>query len=392
MFDLRFGKKCWPIGVDIGTDSVKMLQLQKEGEELTVRACARWKVPAAARHDPQRRDELTAAAIKDMSRAGAFHGSKVVTAAPCSRLGIKNVRMPQLAPDELTEAVKWEATERFTFEVSPDRLKYLRAGEIRQGADSQYEIIMLAAGQDIIDSRLAIFKAAALSVEHIDAEPVALFRSFGRILRRQADKEVASVVMDIGEESTRIIIARGPQIVFIKNIDIAGHRFTEAVAKQLNLSFDEAAELREMVAKEHTRSTKDGSQADQAGESSQVSESVSWTIHDAERGEAEALSREIALCLRYCAVTFRGLQPKSITVAGGQAYAPSVMQLLAEQLSVECVVGQPLRGVNVSQVEFANNQDGMLAEWALCAGLAMRCINTKELMREADHGRNRLSA
>jgi type IV pilus assembly protein PilM len=392
MFDLRFGNKCWPIGVDIGTDSVKMLQLQKAGEELTVRACARWKVPVAARHDPQRRDELTATAIKDMLRAENFHGSKVVTAAPCSRLGIKNVRMPHLAPNELAEAVKWEANERFTFEVSPDRLKYLRAGEIRQGADSQYEIIMLAAGQDIIDSRLAICSAAGLSVEHIDAEPVALFRSFGRLLRRQADEEVASVVIDIGEESTRVIVARGSQIVFIKNIDIAGHRFTDVVAKQLNLSFDEAAELREMIAKEHAGSARDGAQASQAGEDSPVSESVSWTIHDAERGEAEALAREISLCLRYCAVTFRGLRPKSITVTGGQAYAPSVMQLLAEQLSVECVVGQPLRGLNLSHAEFANNHGGMLAEWALCAGPAIRCINTKELMRGSDHGRNRLSA
>ncbi len=157
----------------------------------------------------------------------------------------------------------------------------------------------------------------------------------------------------------------------------------------MNLSYQDAYELRAMIMKSasHPSAARSGG-AEGAG----VSESVGWTVHDAVRGEVEALCREVSLCLRYCAVTFRGLRPKRITITGGQAYDPAIVQLLSEQLNIECVIGQPLRGINLSKTQFGRSQRGTLSEWAACAGLACRNIDFTQVPKESCDEQSRLSA
>ena len=105
-------------------------------------------------------------------------------------------------------------------------------------------------------------------------------------------------------------------------------------------------------------------------ESEEPRTEVDWTIRDAVRGRVEELAREIALCLRYCSVTFRGLRPSNVLMAGGEVYDPAIMELLAENLGVECIVSQPMRGIDASSM--STSQRTPMCEWAVAAGLAMR--------------------
>ncbi len=391
-FGNSWRNRYWPIALDIGTDSIKMLQLQQSGHDLSVCASSRWRFPPAAQQDPQRRSEVAAGAIRDMLTKGTFHGRKVVTALASSDLSIKNVRIPHLPSGEMDQAVLWEASERFGFKIDSDRLKYLRAGEVRQGTETQDEIILLAITEQAIESHLALLSDSGLSPQGIEAEPVALYRVIQKFMRRRKDQDVVNVVLDIGTSSTRIVVGRGQQIVFIKCINIGGQHLTDAVAKQLNLSQEEAHELRTLLLNEHVKNKNTEIAQHFTTDGSQVSKSVSWTIHDAVRGEVEALAREVAMCLQYCSVTFRGLRSRSIVITGGQAYDPSVVKLLSEHLGVECVVGQPLRGVDVSSVSLGGNRRGLLAEWAVCAGLAFGQAESLSDELGAERDEHRLSA
>lgn len=414
-----FGKSL-PIALDIGTDSIKMLQMCRSGSNIGITACGRWRFPeglsqtsgnGSQRSSAERR-QLTVAAIKDMLHTGGFRGRRVNVSLPTSRLGIMNIRLPHMAPAELEQAVRWEAKERFNFELMPDQVAFLNAGQVRAGNDIKDEIIMLAAGQDVVSEHLELLDELGLKPEHVDAEPVALFRVFERFLRRRADEQSVSVIVDVGLSATRVVIARGRGIVLIKCIDIGGRKLTEAVAKRFNLSFEEAADLRMRVMKEHADKNADENQQDVAettqdedpsrpGASSGMQDdtstaappvsgqhgSLEWTIRDAVRAEVEVLAQEVSLCLRYCSVTFRGLRPQKVTLAGGEAYDPALLGIFKEQLGIDCVVGKPLRGVDVSGVVFDKslgaNRRGMLCEWAICTGLSYGSIQIPDVEREA---------
>jgi type IV pilus assembly protein PilM len=363
-------KERWPIALDIGSNSIKVLQFDEANGGLVARACGQWQFPAIA-GDPEQRSEMVVDAISEILRRGDFRGRRSVSSLSCSEMDIKNVRLARTSKSEMEKALQWEAQDRFAFDVVPDRLKYVDAGQVRSGTETRNEIIMLAAAEKSIEDHLSILDAVGLKPEHIYPEPLAVFRMAQRFLRRQADIGTVSVILDLGARGTRVIVARGRQIVFIKTIDIGGRAFDEAVAAQLNLELADAVELRARVMQENASLIGGNRKSDQ-DEPQETRSDVDWTIRDAVRGKVEELAREIALCLRYCSVTFRGLRPNSVLMAGGEVYDPAIMELLTENLGIDCNVAQPMRGIDVSHVVLGMGRRTPMCEWSVASGLAMR--------------------
>ena len=382
-------KERWPIALDIGTDSIKMLQLDEANGGLVARACGQWQFPTVV-VDPEQRSEMIIEAVRGMLHRGDFKGRRSVSSLSGSEVDIKNVRLQKASRKEMEKAMQWEAQDRFGFDVVPDRLKYVDAGHVRSGAETRNEIIMLAASEKSIEDHLTLLSTVGLEPNHIYPEPLAVFRMAKRSLRRQADQDTVSVILDLGAGATRVIVARGRQVVFIKAIDIGGRVFDEAVAVQLNLDLAEAAELRARVMQEHAKSL-GGSRKSDHEDSEEPRSDVDWTIRDAVRGKVEDLAREIALCLRYCSVTFRGLRPNTVLMAGGEVYDPAVTELLTDNLGVECNVAQPMRGIDVSSVMSGMGRGMPMCEWAVASGLAMRDRDIAPHRKEAKNDR-RLSA
>lgn len=390
---LKFLQKnrCWPIGLDIGTDSIRMLQLQDSQGELSVRASGQWQFSPTAQRDPAQRKQETVSAIRDILRKADFRGRRVVTSLSSNQLSIKNIRVPQMSPAELDRAVWSEAKERFSFEFTRDQLKYFTAGQIRSGNEMFNEIIVLAVPPQVVDDHLAMLDSIGLFPEHIEAEPVALFRCAERFLRRSADEDAVTVLVDIGVTGTRVIVGRGRQIVFIKNIDIAGQDLTDAVARQLNLDIAEARDLRQRVRQEHSSRLGGKRASDRKKASEEFRSDVDWTIRDAVRAKIEDLGKELALCLRYCSVTFRGLRPQVVSLTGGETYDPAVIEILKEQLGIDCVVAKVLQGVDLGSSQLAQGRLTSRSEWALAIGMALRDSSLFEVRKEKRHER-RLSA
>ncbi|MFA6133710.1 MAG: pilus assembly protein PilM [Phycisphaerae bacterium] len=368
-----------PIALDIGADSIKMLQLDstKQGPRV-----AAWGYkPLAKTADPAQWRQQVVAGVAELRRQGGFEGRKVVTALSCSELAIKSLRMPAMPEAEMRNALKWEAQERLGFEVADDQFNFLSAGEVRSGNDTCQEIILLAVEGKTIEAHTALLAEMKLTPVFIEAAPIVVYRVLGRSLPRKSDDPGISVVVDVGYSGTRVVVGRGEQVVFIKSIELGGRHMVEAVSKQLGLGFDEACQLRQRMIRQRSDAMIKG----QAG----VDGNLDWTMHDAIRAEVESLASEIALCLRYCSVTFRGLRPSQIVLCGGEAYDPSISKILGEHLDVECVLGQPLQGVDTTALQSEAHERGCFPEWALCAGMSLRAIRNPS---EAQHAEHKLSA
>src|SRR5439155_14552033 len=87
-----------PVGLDIGSDSVKMLQVETVGQTLSVVAAAREPIPAGARERPELRVAAAGDAIRQMFRHGHFAGRRAVVALPREMLHVKNLLMPLIPP------------------------------------------------------------------------------------------------------------------------------------------------------------------------------------------------------------------------------------------------------------------------------------------------------
>jgi type IV pilus assembly protein PilM len=374
-----------PIALDIGHDGIRLLQLEAVGKAVSAVAAARWEFPAEASQDAAARRTLTVEAVRDLLANGHFRGRRVSTCLPFADLAVRQARMPVMSADELATAVQWEANERFGFAVSPELLHHVVAGEVHEGGEGRCEVLLIATREEVVEARVSLLDDMNLRPQCIDAEPACLFRAFERFLRRDADASVVSVLADIGQSGTRVIISRGRQVKFLKWIEIGGRRFDQAVADHLHLSLQDAHQLRARLMRQGWEGAATAAEAVGGTD-------VYNAMRDAVRPVLEELGKEVNLCLRYCAVTFRGGRASGVTLLGGQAYDPCLRDQMSEATNLACTCGRPLQGVDLSRVDLGTDMRGPMSEWAVAAGLALRGLFDATRRREVRHELNRLPA
>lgn len=349
-----------PIGVDIGHDSVKMLQVEAVGESLSVTAAAKMPLPPEVKTDPQLRMPLACDLIRQMLRQHPFRGRRIVAALPREIIHTKNLRLPQMPASELPAVVQFEARNVFPFDTDNARVHFISAGEVRQGAEVRQEVVLLAAKNDDMDNFVEHLHRTGGTIESLDVEACALYRSVERFIRRKEDEADVNVLVDVGVRRSQVVIGRGRELSFIKSIDIGGFHFHEAVSRKLGITIEEAESLRRRLV-----------EAGEGGDPAARKDPVRQAVFDATRSSMEELGREISLCLRYYSVTFRGQRPTRLRLVGGEACDPQLQTLLNSALVIPVEVGRPLYSVNTSRMK-PTDRRGALCEWSLALGLSLR--------------------
>ena len=349
-----------PIGLDIGRDSVKMLQFVVQDGVLFLHWAAKRALdhqePAAAGEPGELISPQAMAAIGELLRGGHFRGRSVVAALPRQIVQVKNLRLPQMPQSELASVVQFEAQNLFSFEREQGHVEFLAAGEVRQGSELRQEVIVLGARGADVDRFVEALHNAALVVDSLDAEPCALYRTVARFVRRRDDEQEVHVLIDLGMQRTQVLIGKGREISFFKSIDTGGARFNEAVSQKVGITLEEARALRRRL----------GVAAGDAGH-----DPVRQAVFDATRSIMEDLAKEISLCLRYYSVTFRGQRPNKVRLIGGEAYDPQLLTILSTALNVPVEAGRLLYSVDCRAVKGMDRKSPS-AEWALAAGLALK--------------------
>jgi len=350
-----------PIGVDIGHDSVKMLQLEVRGEKLAVYASGRRMLesngPAGG---PSNSAELispqAAQAIQELLQGRNFAGRAAVVALPRHIVHVKNLRLPPMPPGELVSVINFEAREAFPFNTQEARVDFLVAGEIRQGTDVRQEVVVLAAQNSDVDRFVEQLHNTGLVLDSLDVEPCALYRTADRFVRRREDEQEVHVLVDVGTRCTQVMIGKGRDISFFKAIEIGGADLNSAVSRKLDVRYDEARALRRRLWEQD-----DGGRPD----------TVRLAVLDATRSVMENLAREISLCLRYHSVTFRGQRPLRVRAGGGEGGDPQLLGILHSVLAIPVDAARPL--FNVESASMRNfERRNPSGEWSVSMGLALR--------------------
>jgi len=364
-----------PIAIDFGTRCVRMLQLAQQRGQTTVIACAERALPPGSRSSADY-DHMRMEAVKDMLAEKAFIGRQVITSLGWEETQVRNLRVPNMPEEEIGDVIRYEAGERFGLDPDKAELRFMVAGDVRQGTEMRQEVIVLAAGRPEIDAHLNLLSKLGLQPAAIDAGPCALFRSFERFLRREEDRNSVNAFVEMGYSATRVVVSRGPKIIFFKSIPIGGSRFDELVAEQMDLQLNEAVELRIRLYRQHVCEIT--GQAPDKSQEEPVGESIARAVLDALRPALEQLAKEIALCLRYCSVTFRGIRSNEVTVVGGEACNHHILRMLSDQINLPFHVGRPMRNVGAEpDFDGADRRTGQ-PEWATVLGLALKPIRNVE--------------
>ncbi|MBN2457033.1 MAG: pilus assembly protein PilM [Sedimentisphaerales bacterium] len=382
------GRSVRPIGLDIGSDSIKIIQLEIGNSHMKVTAADKIAIDPAVNGDGQKRKDFVVAAIRQSLKTGNFNRRKVVSCLPNESLKITSVRLAESDYQTVDDVLKKEVSERFGLNPQRDSVNYVVAGTVKQDDETKNELILFAADNEAIKAHIEMLEECELMPVAIDTVPCALFRSFQRSLRRQEDKEQTIVFTDVGSKFTTVVFTRDGDISFVKRIPIAGDGFDREVANKLGVSIDQAKMLRSKMRMQQTISppAKESeidtglTNSDNQDDSSEPAREVALdgttrqAIVQATGAAAEQLAREISLCLRYYTVTFRGRRIKRAILSGGEAYERIMLNVLRRQMSLEIEMAQPLKGFDMTNMHFDSDRRGLLCEWSVAAGLALKGV------------------
>ena len=330
-----------PIGLDVGAAAVRMVQVEAGGE-------ARVRAAASRRHDGEGW-RSAGPAVADLLRGGKFKGRRVVAALPRGIARIKTVRLPgdAPAPDDAAKLAE-EARAGFGVDLADGTwaTHFLPGGPLRRGEGR--EGLLVAARRADVDEFVAALHGWGCEVAAIDLEPQALFRAVGQFGRRERDRLDATVVADVGGRATRVVIGRGGEgsVGFYKPLTTGGEAILRSVAEALGLSEAEAGVLCR-------------------GESGGGRDIVSRAVANARRLVVDELARELALCVRYYSVTFKGRPPGRVLLCGGSAdgaLRDALAAALAPTLPMDVDLRPPLEGM----------ENEGAAAYGVAVGLALR--------------------
>ncbi|KKL11605.1 hypothetical protein LCGC14_2544130, partial [marine sediment metagenome] len=237
-------QKVMPIGVDLGSSRLKMAQVSMAGSQIQLLAAQATETPLYS--SPETKPSLTALAenISAMLRSGSFRGREAVLSLPAAATFVQPVKVRPGTPEDMDQAVRNELQGKLPYPVGDAVIRHQLAGTVYADGGQMQERIVVATARRDLDGYLDAAKCGGLAVVGISVEACAIVACFARLFRRTSDKDRMTLFIDLGLASTQVVLARGPEMVFARNMSLGGRMLDEEVAKALSISPEQAHGIR----------------------------------------------------------------------------------------------------------------------------------------------------
>jgi type IV pilus assembly protein PilM len=344
------GKSRQLVGLDIGSSSIKAVELKqsKAGYELvsfgTEHLAPDTVVDGAIMDAPQ-----VANAISKIFDAGRVKTKNVATSVSGHSVIVKRVPLPLMTEEELYDRIPSEASQHIPFDIADVNLSY----QLLESMDSQMDVLLVAVKKDKILNHTNVLAQAGKTPVVVDIDAFALQNCFEVNYEPDAGQTVA--LLNIGASVMNINIVRGGIPLFTRDVSVGGNQYTDALQKELDLSFEDAERLKKG----------DSLPSVTDEQKQQILRSVS-----------DILTLEIQKTFDFFRATASGENIQRIVVAGGTARVPGLVDLLREEFAMPVEELNPFRRVQVNPGRHSDDQiRDMSPRLAIAVGLALRSFD-----------------
>ena len=262
-----------------------------------------------------------------------------------NRIGVRTVDIEGVEDErQVDNAVRFRAHDALSIPLDQAVLDYhiLSESVDESGAVSR-RVLLAAAYQEPIDHYINACRAARLELSGIDVEAFALLRAVApRTANGTGDAEdaesVASVVVSIGHDRSTLAISDGTVCDFMRVLDWGGEKLENAIARDLGLTGEEAAEL-----KLRLDLSSDDTDWETDEDDPRLHHARSAVTH-----ELQTLAREVIASLEFYQGEPGSLAISEVLITGGTTRLPGLADELERLTRVPVRVADPLAAVQVT--------------------------------------------
>ncbi|RJQ13818.1 type IV pilus assembly protein PilM [Candidatus Parcubacteria bacterium] len=312
------------VGVDIGTGSIKLVQLFLDGPKMKLETYGEvWATSSGEEGSVPifslSNDEI-GSMILELIKATKAKPENVTIAVPIFSSFVTLMELPVMSDKELADAVPFQARKYVPVPIEDVTLDFSISGRKKIDKDAEMlEVLLVAIPNEVVARYLNIAKAAQLELKALESESFGLARSIvGK------DKNSFCLV-DIGSSSTDITVVDDGTVKIAHNFDVAGSRLSGAISRSLQISYDRAEALKQ-----------ERGLNPRAGEKN-ISEILVPLV--------DLITDEVSRVMNdYAGRTNRRIA--KVVLSGGNSRIPGMAEYFAKKLSVPTLVAQPFANLN----------------------------------------------
>jgi len=346
------------LGIDIGTSSIKIVELSRWGERRKLENYGEIEISALYKKPFRTFEKSTlllsnqniSRVIKAIIEEAKIKTRQVIFSIPDFSSFFTNFDLPPMTKEELSQAVVYEARRHVPMPLGEVTLDWqVIGGQISNREKTEVKILLVAVPNEVINQYQEISEISGLELFALEAEVFGLLRS---LVREEEKKPIALV--DIGAQTTTCSVIDNKILKTSHSFDLSGNELTEVVSKSLGIDYKRAENLKK----------KYGILADQRPdiEKEGVRE-ILLPLIDIILREIEKVSKNFYLTERK--------EIQKVILAGSSALIPGLKEYFQTSLKKEIEVANPFSNIFYPPIlEKTLKETG--PSFAIAVGMALR--------------------
>lgn len=351
-----FRKSRTPLALDIGTFAVKLVQLERGKQGLTLARLGMASLAPGAVEDGTVKDhEEVLRAVEELVSAEKTKAKEAVVSLSGSAALVRTIHIPRMAGPARDSAIDAEVAQILPFPPEEARITRQRLGRVLVEGEEMEEFLLVAVKRKPLKDLVELMRHMRLEPKIVDVNLLALESAVNLSGAIPPDEEDAIALVDIGASATLVHILRGRRTLMTRLIPYGGNSVTEKLTEVLAVGRSEAEAIK--------LGTKAPSSPRKAAESI--------------REEVERIALELGRTFQLVGHANPGIRVGRIILSGGGAQLDGLPAFLAASLDIGVDISQPFRRVEVPEDKFDPDYVELLSPIATVgAGLAHRVVES----------------
>jgi type IV pilus assembly protein PilM len=345
------------VGLDIGSSAIKVAQLKESKGRYFLQKFGVKPLEPEVIVDGTVMDEgRVVSAIQELFQEANVKNKHVAISISGHAVIVKKISLPPMPDEELEGQVKLAAEQYIPFDINEVNIDFhVLPSDASEDQQGDMSVILVAAKKDKINELTELVKAAGLVPVVMDVDAFAVENMHA--INYPMSQEETTALVNLGASVMNVNIIRAGSSLFTRDIPLGGNRYTEAIQREIGLSFEEAEE-----------SKKNGRAGDSEGVSlADVIDSVN----------AEVAS-EIARTVDYFKTSTTNSELSRVLVCGGVARAKGLIQQLGDRMQLSVEMADPFAEIDITGCDIDPDLLVDLApSAAVGVGLALRAVGDR---------------
>jgi len=319
------------VGLDIGSSSIKMVQLKESSDGIHLVNFGIELLPSETIVDGAIMNQAAVVeAIRRLRDSLRIRQKDVATAISGHSVIIKKIQVPEMTPEELEEQIPWEAEHHIPFSKDDVHIDH----EIlnKSNGQGQMDLMLVAAKKEVVEDYSLVVRESKMVPAVMEVAAFSVQNAFEVAYSMPQDEAV--VLVNVGAALSNINIVAAGTSAFTRDVTMGGDAFTEEIQKRLNVSREEA------------EAWKIGSTGDGAHEV--IPQEVEAVLTEV----AENMAGKFQRSLDFFLATAGDLKISKIYLCGGACKVPALQKALESRAKVPVEVMDPFRRFIIDEKRF----------------------------------------